>query len=237
MVAVACGGSEGTDASTDTSTDDVPTDGTGGSSSGDDGLIEELHAALGNSAVALQGPNGAAFWPEAATDEHDDWLVEVLGAYDGALDDGVASGHYLVTQPTDASVDFELEAVLTAGPYQAVVGPSWLTIFLSQAGASGFRVDVTCSDVEVQATDRGTAGVVVGQNIGDTTTGSLFCVAAEGSSSEPFSQPATSFEVAADEEGSAVMEYFQVSVMAGTIDEADTASVKAKVHLEFTALP
>ncbi len=32
--------------------------------------------------------------------ENDEWLITVLGAYDGDLDDGAATGQYLVTQPT-----------------------------------------------------------------------------------------------------------------------------------------
>lgn len=142
-----------------------------------------------------------------------------------------------MTQPTGASLDFELAAATPAAPYQAFVGPDWLTIFLRQAGASGFRVDVTCSDVEVNATGTGAAVVVVGQDTGDTTNGSLFCVAAASQSPRPFSQPATSFEIAADAEGYAVMPYFEVTVLTGTFAEGDTASAKAKVHMEFTALP
>lgn len=129
------------------------------------------------------------------------------------------------------------EAAISGAPYRAFVGPSWLTIFLREAGATGFRVDVTCSDVEVDATGSGEAAVIVGQDTGDTTNGSLFCVAAAGDSRQPFSQPSTSFEVEADEEGDAVMEYFEVTALAGTFDEGDTASVKVKVHLEFTPLP
>jgi hypothetical protein len=209
----------------------------GGSNPGGGGIIQALGAALGNSAIALQGADTNAFWPEPATDDNDEWLVTVLGAYDGEMDDGAASGHYLVTQPTGASLDFELEADVSAASYRAFVGPSWLTIYLKKAGASGFRVDVTCSDVEVNATGTGTAAVIVGQDTGDTTSGSLFCVAAEGPSPQPFSQPATSFEVEADEEGYAVMPYFEVTVIAGTSGQAGSASAKAKVHMELTALP
>jgi hypothetical protein len=228
----ACGPSDDADASTD----EAATDGTGGSSSYSDELIQGLSAALGNSAIALQSAEDTAFWPPAATDENDDWLVEILGAYDAALDDGVATGLYRATQPTEASLDFELEAAISAAPYRAFVGPSWLNIALREEGASGFRVDVTCTDVEVNATGSASAVLIVGQDTGDTTSGSLFCVAAAGQSSVPFSQPSASFEVEADEEGYAVMEYFEVTAVAGTFDEGDTASVKAKVHLEFTAL-
>jgi hypothetical protein len=233
LLLFACGTSGGADASTD----DAPAEGSGGSSPGNGPLIQGLHAAIGDSAVALQGADTTAFWPEPATDEIDAWRVDILGAYDGMLDDDAATGHYLVTQPTEASVDFELEAAISAAPYRAIVGPSWLTIFLRQSGASGFRVDVTCSEVEVNAGGSGEALVLVGQDTGDTTNGSLFCVAAAGESPLPFSQPTTSFEVEADEDGYAVMEYFEVTVLGGTFDEGDTASVQAKVHLEFTALP
>ncbi len=245
LLVAACGTSNGSDASSD----DEPAAGAGGSGGtstsdggsgptpGVGGIIQDLHAALGNSAIALQNAETTAFWPEAATDENDEWLVTVLSAYDGDLDDGAATGHYLVTQPTDASLDFELEAQASAAPYRAFVGPSWLTIFLQQAGASAFRVDVSCSDVEVDATGTGVAVVLVGQDTEDTTNGSLFCVAAASQSPEPFSQPATSFEIEADADGYAVMPYFEVTVAAASSAEGDIASVKAKVHMEFTALP
>jgi hypothetical protein len=209
----------------------------GGSNLGPNGIIQGLHAALGDSAIALRKADTFAFWPEAATDENDEWQVTVLGQYDGAMDDGAASGHYRVTQPTEASLDFELGAAVSAAPYQAFVGPNWLTIYLRQAGASGFRVDVTCSDVEVDATGTGAAAVVVGQDTGDTTNGSLFCVASAGETPEPFSQPSTSFEIEADADGYAVMPYFEVTVLTRAFAPGDTASSRAKVHMAFTALP
>ena len=153
------------------------------------------------------------------------------------MDDGAASGHYRVTQPTGASLDFELAAATSASPYRAFVGPTWLSVALRQAGASGFRVDVTCSDVEVEATGTGSAAVVVGHDLDDATTGIAFCIAAAGEGAQPFSQPATSFEIEADADGYAVMPYFEVSVLSGTFAVGDTASSKAKVHMEFTALP
>ena len=229
-------GAGGVNAAGSPASDGGSSPGVGGSNPSGGGIIQALHAALGNSAIALQSADTTAFWPEAATDENDEWLVTVLGAYDGDLGDGAATGHYLVTQPTGASLDFELEAATSAAPYRAFVGPSWLTIFLQQAGASGFRVDVTCSDAEVDATGAGVAVVLVGQDTGDTTNGSLFCVAAAGPSPEPFSQPATSFEIEADADGYAVMPYFEVTVATATSAEGDTASAKAKVHMEFTAL-
>jgi hypothetical protein len=203
------------------------------------GLIQGLQAALGNSAIALQNTdtNATAFWPEPATDENDEWLGTILGAYDGTTNDGAANGHYLVTQPTEASLDFELEAETSAGPYRAFVGPDWLTIFLLQTGASGFRVNVTCSDVEVNASGTGEAVVLVGQDLNDTTNGSIFCLATDGSSRTPFSQPTTSFEVDADADGYAVMEYFEVTVRTLSAAAGDTASAKARVHMAFTALP
>jgi hypothetical protein len=209
----------------------------GGSNPWKNGIIQGLQAALGNSAIALRNADTFAFWPEAATDENDEWQVTVLGQYDGAMDDGAASGHYRVTQPTEASLDFELGAAVSAAPYQAFVGPSWLTIYLRQAGASGFRVDVTCSDVEVDATGTGAAAVVVGQDTGDATNGSLFCVASASKTPEPFSQPSTSFEIEADADGYAVMPYFEVTVLTGAFTQGDTASSRAKVHMAFTALP
>jgi hypothetical protein len=214
-----------------------PTGNRGGSTSGPDGIIQALQAALGNSAIALRTADRFAFWPEPATDANDEWLVTILGAYDGDMDDGAASGHYRVTQPTEASLDFELGATTSGTPYQAFVGPNWLNIALRQSGASGFRVDVTCSDVEVDATGTGAAAVIVGQDTGDTTNGSLFCVASAGRTPEPFSQPTTSFEIEADEDGYGVMSYFEVTVLTGTFAAGDTAAAKAKVHMEFTALP
>jgi hypothetical protein len=203
------------------------------------GIIQGLYAALGNSAIALQdlGTNTNAFWPEPATDENDEWLVTVLGAYDGELSDGAATGHYVVTQPTEASLDFELEATTAAASHRAFVGPDWLTIFLLQAGATGFRVDVTCSEVAVSASGTGEAIVLVGQDLTDTTNGSIFCLATEGSSSRPFSQPTTSFEVDADSDGYAVMEYFEVTARTLSAAEGDDASAKVRVRMEFTALP
>lgn len=232
LLLFACGPSGGSDASTD----DVAAGGTGGSSSGGGPLIQDMYAAIGTAAIVILGEETSGLWPDPALDESDEWLVNILGAYDGTLD-GAATAHYLATQPTEASVDFELEVALSAAPYQAIIGPSWFTIFLREAGASGFRVDVTCSEVEVSRSGSGEAAVIVGQNTNDTTNGSLFCVAAASDSPQPFSQPSTSFEVQADEEGYAVMEDFEVTVVAGTFDQGDTASVKAKVHLEFTALP
>lgn len=212
--------------------------GTGGNPTSG-GIIQGLNAALGNSAIALQNTdtNATDFWPEAATDASDEWLVTILGAYDGNTSDGAANGHYLVTEPTDASLDFELEAGTSAGPYRAFVGPDWLTIFLLKTGASGFRVNVTCSDVEVDASGTGEAIVLVGQDLNDTENGSIFCVATAGSSNRPFSQPTTSFEVAADADGYAVMEYFEVTARTMSPAAGDTASAKVRVHMDFTALP
>jgi len=214
-----------------------PTSNGGESNPGPGGIIVALGAALGNSAIALQNAEAFAFWPEPATDENDEWLITIVGTYDGEMNDGAASGHYRVTQPTGASLDFELEAASSAAPYRAFVGPAWLGVYLKQPGASGFRVDVTCSDVEVDATGTGAAVVLVGHDTDDTANGSLFCVAAAGRTTEPFSQPTTSFEIEADADGYAVMPYFEVTVVTGSFAAGDTASSKAKVHMEFTALP
>jgi hypothetical protein len=208
----------------------------GGANPGPSGMIQGLDAALGNSAIAVQAGDTFAFWPEAATDENDEWLVTVLGTYDGTVDDGAARGHYRATQPTDSSLDFELEAAISSAPYTAFIGPSWLSISLRQAGATGFRVDVTCSDVKVDATGMGVGGIFVAQNTDDDINGSVFCAAVAGPEPQPFSQPSTSFEVEADADGYAVMPYFEVTAVAGTFAQGDTASTKAKVHMEFTAL-
>jgi hypothetical protein len=116
------------------------------------------------------------------------------------------------------------------------VGPSWLSVALRQAGASGFRVDVTCSDVKVDASGMGEGVIVVAHDTDDAVNGRLFCVAVAGAEPQPFSQPSTSFEIEADADGYAVMPYFEVTAVAGTFAEGDTASTKAKVHMEFTAL-
>lgn len=217
--------------------------GTGGS--GDDGvanpgpsgMIQGMDAALGNSAIAVQSGDTFAFWPEAATDENDEWLVTILGTYDGVLDNGAARGHYRATEPTDSSLDFELEAAISSAPYTAFVGPSWLSISLRQAGATGFRVDVTCSDVKVDATGMGAAGVFIAHDTDDAANNRVFCATAAGPEPQPFSQPSTSYEVEADSDGYAVMPYFKVTAIAATFAEGETASAKAKVHMEFTALP
>jgi hypothetical protein len=208
----------------------------GGSNTAPGGIIRALDAALGNSAIAMQTADTFAFWPEPATDENDEWLVTILGAYDGTLGDDAARGHYRATQPTGSSLDFEIEAAISSAPYKVFVGPSWLSVALREAGASGFRVEVTCSDVKVDATGMGAGAIVVAHDTDDAVNGRVFCVGAAGTEPQPFSQPSTSFEIEADADGYAVMPYFEVTALAGTFVEGDKASSKAKVHMEFTAL-
>jgi hypothetical protein len=214
-----------------------PTSNNGGSNPGSSGIIQALDAALGNSAIAVQTPDTFVFWPEAATDENDEWLVTILGTYDGTVDNGAVRGHYRATEPTKSSLDFELEAAISSGPYTAFIGPSWLSVALRQAGATGFRVEVTCSDVKVDATGTGAAGVYIAHDTDDEVNNRVFCAAAAGPEPQPFSQPSTSFEVEADSDGYAVMPYFKVTAVVATLAQGETASAKTKVHMEFTALP
>ncbi len=231
-----CCKQRGPSAGTDASTDDAPEEGTGGSSTLSDELILGLHAASGIRRLHSKGRRRTPS-PEPATDENEDWLIDILGAYDGTLDGDAATGHHRDAAhrgerrfrasklrsraPLSGLRRAELAHHLLAGGRRHRLSRRW------PQRRRGRRHGLWRSGRH----RRPRHGVT-------RRMAAFFATLPRASRPCRFRSPAPRSRSKPTKTASyAVMEYFEAyHIAAGTFDAGDTASVKAKVHLEFTAL-